>query len=504
MAVRIRLDSSSAFYTNLDIISGSVSLSLPREETISAITVKLEGESSTTLIRPPPLQSQHGRSRGGESDTINENHKILYHVVQVFPPAGTTPTTLTSGLGGMGSLGAALTPLGGGSSYTLGAGQHEYPFSFKIPFNNMCLNQPPQMKVELGSFFSRDLTQPIRMRHIKTTLPPSLSGLPGEAEIRYFVKVTVQRPSLLKENHRAQVTFRFQPIEPPRPASIMAEAFARRSHTFPPSLSLPQRSSMSFFSSSKSKPQETLSSISPQILVDARLPSPAILTRNSLVPLKILLTKQNNSADTVFLVGLDINLLGTTQVRAGEVQRTEHHVWSLVALARLSEPIMWETVGSETWLDAKLWKHAKLPEDITPSFNICNLTRTYELEIKITIGVGRMPSLFIHVCLSNHYHFTIADDHNLAVRSDYSPSISSPSIFRHSTIPSHPSCHGFEISRPQHHIDTNAKPNLSTTSKRNPATVASSTPCSFDIDIWCITRERSIISTTIVRPWRYR
>lgn len=39
--------------------------------------------------------------------------------------------------------------------------------------------------------------------HVKKTLPPSLNGLPGEAEIRYFVKVTVQRPAFYKENFRS-------------------------------------------------------------------------------------------------------------------------------------------------------------------------------------------------------------------------------------------------------------------------------------------------------------
>jgi hypothetical protein len=38
--------------------------------------------------------------------------------------------------------------------------------------------------------------------HVKATLPPSIY-FPGEAEIRYYVKVTVNRPSLLKENPRA-------------------------------------------------------------------------------------------------------------------------------------------------------------------------------------------------------------------------------------------------------------------------------------------------------------
>ena len=39
--------------------------------------------------------------------------------------------------------------------------------------------------------------------HVKKSLPPSLSGFPGEAEIKYYVKVTVVRPQLFKENHRA-------------------------------------------------------------------------------------------------------------------------------------------------------------------------------------------------------------------------------------------------------------------------------------------------------------
>jgi hypothetical protein len=37
---------------------------------------------------------------------------------------------------------------------------------------------------------------------VKQTLPPSLNGFPGEAEIRYFVKVTVNRPQFYKENPR--------------------------------------------------------------------------------------------------------------------------------------------------------------------------------------------------------------------------------------------------------------------------------------------------------------
>lgn len=39
-------------------------------------------------------------------------------------------------------------------------------------------------------------------RHVKKTLPPSLSGFPGEADIKYYVKVTVIRPEFYRENIR--------------------------------------------------------------------------------------------------------------------------------------------------------------------------------------------------------------------------------------------------------------------------------------------------------------
>jgi hypothetical protein len=40
-------------------------------------------------------------------------------------------------------------------------------------------------------------------RHVKKTLPPSLSGFPGMADIKYYVKATVIRPQFYKENIRA-------------------------------------------------------------------------------------------------------------------------------------------------------------------------------------------------------------------------------------------------------------------------------------------------------------
>lgn len=80
----------------------------------------------------------------------------------------------------------------------------------------------------MGIAFNADLN----VKHVKKTLPPSISGFPGEAEIKYYVKATVVRPKFYQENMRSQVGIKFLPIEPPRPAERLEETFARRKQQF--------------------------------------------------------------------------------------------------------------------------------------------------------------------------------------------------------------------------------------------------------------------------------
>lgn len=70
----------------------------------------------------------------------------------------------------------------------------------QLPFNNDCSNNNSLLTnlnaLRLERAGNTD-------RHVRKTLPPTLTGLPGEAEIQYFVKVTVQRPAFYKENFRS-------------------------------------------------------------------------------------------------------------------------------------------------------------------------------------------------------------------------------------------------------------------------------------------------------------
>ena len=73
MSVRIQFDdTNSKCYTNLDFVSGHVTLTLPTDSTISAINVKLEGESRTRLAGP---KSPHNE-RSDKKRTEIELHKV--------------------------------------------------------------------------------------------------------------------------------------------------------------------------------------------------------------------------------------------------------------------------------------------------------------------------------------------------------------------------------------------------------------------------------------------
>lgn len=76
-----------------------------------------------------------------------------------------------------------ISKFGKNDGFTIPPGRYYYPFTFRIPINNDCLQSSSFLnKVALshGVDISRDPSH-----HIRTTLPPSLSGL-SEASIRYY------------------------------------------------------------------------------------------------------------------------------------------------------------------------------------------------------------------------------------------------------------------------------------------------------------------------------
>ncbi|KAL8763924.1 MAG: hypothetical protein Q9184_000367 [Pyrenodesmia sp. 2 TL-2023] len=383
MSVKIVFDNHRSLYTNLDIIKGRAILSITKNETIAAITVKLEGDCKTRLtdeMDAPSTFNGMGRRAGGP-DVIAETelHKILYKATTVFP----TPDVLRAS---------------GSSVYTLPPGLHEFPFEFKLPFNNACADaQSTYISVAGLQVQTAGNTD----RHVRKTLPPSLSVPHDLALIRYFVKATVQRPAFYKENFRTEATFQFFPIEPPRrpspPPGPRSEVFARVQHAFAPTISTasPHTAKLPglFRKPVAPKVEDPVSPPRPpQICIDCRLPDPAIIRCNVPLPLRILVTKLNDSPATLFLQLLQIELVAKSNVRAHHMSRDNFTTTIIVSKsnmrARLTE------VNKSMQIDSGFWRDIPLPNSVAPSFDTCNISRAYELRIKVGLSYGAGDQVF--------------------------------------------------------------------------------------------------------------
>ncbi|PLN80545.1 hypothetical protein BDW42DRAFT_170641 [Aspergillus taichungensis] len=368
MSVTIQLDRPHAHFTNLDFLSGKVVLNLLSETPIEGIQVKLEGESRTRLSGPRhPHHEQSDKKR-----TELEVHKLLYKVESVFP----TPGVLNQ------------SP---GTTYTFAAGTYEYPFQFKFPFNNACSMHNSMLtnlnitglKVEVA----RDTN-----RHVKKTLPPSLSGFPGEADIKYYVKVTVIRPEFYRENIREITNFNFLPIEPPRIGDANEETYARRQSQF--AKPTPSKAKGLFQKISSSSLRDSEAQL-PRVSVDLRLPNPPILTCNEPIPLRVLVSKASETYETIFLQMLQIDLISYTHILAHDLRRTEPGSWVIFSRSNMGIPLGrgGDPVGTEWALDSNLWNRIPLPSSVAPTFETCNISRSYELEVRVGLTYGSIGSM---------------------------------------------------------------------------------------------------------------
>jgi hypothetical protein len=274
------------------------------------------------------------------------------------------------------------------------------------------------MSLTLKSFAAKglgDMSSRTIERHAECTLPPTLTSLlDGAAEVRYYLKVTVSLKAFYKENLRYVYNINFLPIEPPRPSGrVQAEAYARRWHNF----DAPKRPEKWSIGSlvQRGVPPQTANS-PPHVIVDARLPNPPIITCNKEIPLRVIVKNTAKTGHQLFLHSLHITLTGKTRVRALEVVRTVANDWVLFSRQGLAMPIALRTVapnegtavseGPETPaeeavidLTAAGWQNRLLPSSVAPSFETCNIKRTYELDVHVGIGWGDRASAAKNVSL---------------------------------------------------------------------------------------------------------
>lgn len=187
----------------------------------------------------------------------------------------------------------------------------------------------------------------------------------------------------------------FIPIEPPRGPENRRESYARREHQFAPKIEGPPKQGLF----NRKSPVPSTPEVPPSIRLDGRLPDPAIISCSEPLPLRILISKLNESPSTIYLQLLHIELVGHTHIRAHELQIPRTISWVILSASNMKMPLG-NRDGSDKDLeiDRKLWSQIPLPKTVAPSFDTCNITRSYSLDIKVGFSYG--SSNKIYVCLT--------------------------------------------------------------------------------------------------------
>lgn len=137
-------------------------------------------------------------------------------------------------------------------------------------------------------------------------------------------------------------------------------------------------------------PQPSAPKPPPRFMVDARLPNPAILTCNDDIPLRIIIKQLSERTEMLFLQNLQVELIGYTKIRAHEMIRQESNSWIVISLSNMAIPLGTpaDTIGTETEINREYWQRRPLPNTVAPTFDTCNISRFYELEVRVGLGYG--------------------------------------------------------------------------------------------------------------------
>jgi len=108
------------------------------------------------------------------------------------------------------------------------------------------------------------------------------------------------------------------------------------------------------------------------------------------IPLRVNITKLRGHDCEVWLNEFQTMLIETTQTKAQSFTNTYCRSWTVQTVANMKRKLCGEDVPVWTTIDLPkaIWMANVLSLAITPSFEVCNIKRTYELEIRLGLQVG--------------------------------------------------------------------------------------------------------------------
>ncbi|KAL2838195.1 hypothetical protein BJY01DRAFT_251097 [Aspergillus pseudoustus] len=334
MDLRISLDRPHGVYTNKDEISGHVILRNETQVDIATITIRFSGSAASRL----------------DAGRLAETHQLFKTSEQLFPPR---------------EFASSFNP----RAVTVSPGQHTFPFSFRFPHASECY------KAGLTNGNGRQ-SGSRRAHHLLRRLPPSTGDSTTAEEIKYLLEATVHQDGLIRGTHKANREVYFHCISTMHlPLRGITD---KRSIICLPDLPEPI--------SPRSQ--------APICEIEATLLNGPFLVLGQPVPLGVEITNfPGVSADhNVSLDDFQSMLIETTQVRAKGSTESITRSWIIQTMANLRQPLTlyYDDIAEPVLgVNESLWSQHVVPIFLTPTFETCNVSRSFKLEVRLGIRFGQ-------------------------------------------------------------------------------------------------------------------
>lgn len=377
---------------------------LDKDVTVRAITVKFEG-SCKSIVNTSMLSEFSPELRDTRRDH-KETHEVLYQTQKVFPPRDIEQSSQSK-------------------EFTLPSGEYNFDFCFTIPLYSECAARGPRGWGPLG------------VTHEQTKLPPSIHALDGMARVEYFLKVTVDRAGTFKTNQRAFRPVFFRPIDGDNRTTgwaINKGYYSRIPIELEPEKEKDKEKKKGF---RRLLPRSVKIGVPSKACLECRSPPGIILLPSKQLPYQLFLhfTIPPGLAQ-LMIEEFTVSLVEITQLRAGNKTQNLSFEKKLTTSKKLLRPLTVPVASAipsdledlyQIEVGTELLKSIRIPERLPPTFDSCNIKRSYA--IKFSLGIRSSDSF----CLTNvHVRFDVT------INSGYQePSFEQPPPFEEEQLPAY-------------------------------------------------------------------
>jgi hypothetical protein len=153
--------------------------------------------------------------------------------------------------------------------------------------------------------------------------------------------------------------------------------------------------------------------------IDTELQNGPYLLLDESIPLNIKVTKLGDSRCNILLSAFQTMLVEMTHVTVQGTSESSTSTWIVQSMANINYPIgLDDAPGDSTVnLNNTLWINNQLPPEVTSSFEVCNIKRTYELHLRLAFLVGHSKvntalilTILNILIMANTYPFCSAAD----------------------------------------------------------------------------------------------